>query len=539
MTTWGAVIDRQVIRRNAVELQSTEPAFDAHRVTQSQLLRAQQRLQALRDENAKLDEKCKSLAQHVRTLELAAAGVVSRTGREAELEAEVARLQKRVEEKTTQERDYYMTVLETKRLEGEKTSLLEEVTQLKKRQAEHENVLKMMKNDYAALKQENDVVRPKLGAVIDERDRCVKDLLAAKERIALMQETILEYEDQLNRIRKERRTNRDGAMAPSDESTQGLSTKASITNQQDVHSSSERPLLTTVAYTINNAHGDRPLYSACIADGGKTLISGGGDRTIRCWELSSGKALKTYTITDVPLSMDSTSHYLLAGCSDGIARFWDLNNFRTVELTGHHEKVVAASLSQSARNAFTASSDRTIKLWDVRSSTTQRTIMCQSSCNDLCVSGTLIISAHYNGSVWIWDDRAGGCGTEVKRVHQQGVTCVRLDSSGHRCVSLGRDGTICVRDVREMSRELICVRNKDICPSTNFARLALSLDGDLCAVGNARGEVLFASLETGHVLEHRLVGGHQQAVHSVVWTPCDWTPLLASIGEDKRVVVWK
>ncbi|PBJ74123.1 hypothetical protein BCY84_12955 [Trypanosoma cruzi cruzi] len=547
MNAWTAVIDRQILQRNAAEIRLTECVFDAHKITQSQLLRLQQRYQEIVEDNGRLDEKCKALMQHVRTLELAAAGVLTSTAREGELEAKVAELQKQLQDNITQEKDYYKNLYEAKRLTDENKVLQEEITRLKEQEAQRENVLRMLKNDYAALKQENSVVRPKLNTLISERDRCVKELLTAKDTIARMQDTILEYEDRWNQMQKEKRNSGIGFVMGATysdphfgDSVRGsCAVKDPAATLRDVSSALEVPVPTAEAYAINEAHGDRLLYATCAADGGKLLISGGGDRMIRHWDYSTGKALRSHPSTDVPLCVDSTSHYLLAGCADGVARFWDTHALRTVELTGHREKVVAAYLSQSAHNAFTASSDRTIKLWDVRKSTIQRTIMCSSSCNDICVGGSLIFSAHYNGSIWVWDRRTNDHGTEIKHAHQKGVTCVRLDPSGQRCVSLGRDGAVSVRDVREMSRELLRIEDYGICCSTNLARLAVSPDGALCALGNLQGEVLFVSLNTGRVLQERLVGGHVRAVHSVVWALCGSTPMLASIGEDKRIVAWK
>ncbi|ORC88589.1 Protein tipD [Trypanosoma theileri] len=559
METWTAVIERQILLRNAAEFQPMERVFIAHRVAQNQLLRSQQRLQELGDENAKLDEKNKNLAQHLRTLELAAAGVVNRTSREEELEAKVAELQKQVQQNITQEKDYYKSICEANRLTEENKSLKEELSHMKEQEKHRENVLRMMKHEYAALKQESEELRPKLCTILNERDRCIKDLLASKDTVAKMQEKILEYEDELNRIRKAKRQQGGDAATSTNTTSTNTTTTAPIHTDPAVLSGSassvrrgealarERETLlsldvqppSAVLYAIDGAHGDRMVYAACAADGGRLLITGGGDRNIRHWEFSTGKPLRTHSSTDVPLALDSTSHYLLAGCADGVTRFWDTHTLRTVELTGHSEKVVAAYLSQSAHSAFTASSDRTIKLWDVRRGMGQRTIMCTSTCNDLCVVDSYILSAHYNGSLWVWDRRTVGHSTEIKNAHHQGVTCVRIDPDGRRCVSLGRDNSICVRDVRDLKQELFRVENSDMRVSSNLTRLAISPDGKLCAVGNARGAVFLIKLDEGHILDTTLSGEHQNGVHSVIWEMCDSSPLLASIGEDKRVVVWK
>nr|CCC95320.1 unnamed protein product [Trypanosoma congolense IL3000] len=540
--SWVRIIDRQVVHRNASEMEPMEQVFHAHTLAQNQLLRLQQRLQKLTGDNAKLDEQNKELLQQIHTLELTSAGVISRAGREEKLEAKIGELQQQLQESLENEKDYYKNACEVKRLTDENTTLRNEIAQLKDRETQREDVLLMLRSEYAALKQENDTVRPKLNTAMNERDRCVKELISAKEAMACMQEEMMGYMDELNTLRKKAAGG--GSVEKTPESRREISHSSqhrdpysTCTHEASVVDVSRVP--SKILCTIQHTHGERPIYALCAAEGGKRIITGGGDRMLRHWGSDNGAVLHSHTSVDVPLCLDSVSNYLIVGCADGAARMWNTQTQRKTELTGHSEKVVAAYLSETAANAYTASSDRTIRLWDARQGVSQRTLINPSACNDLCALESLIFSAHYNGSICVWDVRAPRGGQrEIKCVHREGATCVRVCEERSCCVSLGRTGAISVRDTRAVEKELFRVEHNDMGTSTYLARFALSPGGNFCAVGNMCGSVRIVDLVAGRSLNRELRGGHLNGVKGVLWTQVGESVVLATIGDDRRLVLW-
>ena len=61
------------------------------------------------------------------------------------------------------------------------------------------------------------------------------------------------------------------------------------------------------------------------------------------------------------------------------------------------------------RNQVTGSHDRTIKIWDLNTGYTTKTLLCFSSCNDVVttVDGNAILSAHFDGNLRQWDMHTG------------------------------------------------------------------------------------------------------------------------------------
>lgn len=121
------------------------------------------------------------------------------------------------------------------------------------------------------------------------------------------------------------------------------------------------------------------------------LVSGSQDRTIRQWDLTSGKCLQTIDISfagriSQSSSLGSTTMLtptetspvigalqcfdaaLATGTKDGIVRLWDLRSGQIVRtLEGHTDAITA--LKFDSKNLVTGSLDRSVRIWDLRTGT--------------------------------------------------------------------------------------------------------------------------------------------------------------------------
>jgi uncharacterized coiled-coil DUF342 family protein len=560
---WLRDINQQLIIRNAVELKPSQRIFESYTLLRTSALQ----LQAVEAERQRLQMERSQLADRVRELERAAANTSVQTSRERALEAKKDELQDQLQLYMQRESEYYKGLTEMKELKGEKEELQKRVVstaaELEQRTAE----LQLLHKEYTSLRDEYERIR--LGAT--EAERSAREAKQAKEKISQLQERIATLEAEVKDLQRRLQAAIVGEKLEMDEDTRARcdACEAELTRNTaqratdtyvdaqllcSPHQRSSEP--TRGSMMITDAHNGSLLHGVCVLDDGKHFLTSGTDKYIRLWNRQRAQAEKHFSSNSIALSLDTSSHYLLAGCADHVVRFWDVNSLRVLEMTGHTEKVVAACLSSSAQHAFTASSDSTIKLWDIRRRESLRTLLCQSTCNDVTVAGDTIFSAHYNGKITVWDRRTAARSGEVA-AHQRVATCVRVSASGQLCVSLGKDNIISVRDARLFSKTLRTLAPEQLTVPMNWARLSLSPSGQVCAVGQGRSsDLLLVRLDRAPDASSPAVvktlkvsvpsAGVSEAgtctskgpIFSTAWGANEGGPLV-SISDDRCVVVWE
>jgi len=104
---------------------------------------------------------------------------------------------------------------------------------------------------------------------------------------------------------------------------------------------------------------------------GKLLASGAHGKTIKLWEIPSGKLLKTLEghKDDVrAVSFSPDGKFLASGSNDKTIRLWEMPSGKLVKtVKGHKHFVTAVSFSPDGRLLASGSHDHTIKLWEMPS----------------------------------------------------------------------------------------------------------------------------------------------------------------------------
>ncbi|BBD59134.1 WD-repeat protein [Nostoc sp. HK-01] len=113
---------------------------------------------------------------------------------------------------------------------------------------------------------------------------------------------------------------------------------------------------------------DDSVTSVSFSPDGKTLASGSYDKTIKLWNLETGKEIRTLkghdnTVRSVNFSPDGKT--LASGSSDKTIKLWNLETGKEIRtFKGHDNYVMSVSFSPDGKTLASGSLDKTIKLWN-------------------------------------------------------------------------------------------------------------------------------------------------------------------------------
>jgi WD40 repeat protein len=235
---------------------------------------------------------------------------------------------------------------------------------------------------------------------------------------------------------------------------------------------------------------------------GKFLVTGGKDRTVRVWEVTSGKQVRSFQghMKDViAVAVRPDGRQIASASDDGAIRLWDLNpsdEHRALDpetgkleatLTGHAAPVTSLAFFPDGNRLASAGGDRVVKVWDVAERKVVKELAGhESAILAVAVSpdGKLVASGAADRTVrgwdpeagkqaWVWTGKSAVCAVAVRKggatvaagtadgglvvlgvaggspkelfhqpAHVAGVACVAFDPDGTRAATVGGDGAV-------------------------------------------------------------------------------------------------
>ncbi|RKF55032.1 putative E3 ubiquitin ligase complex SCF subunit sconB [Erysiphe neolycopersici] len=96
------------------------------------------------------------------------------------------------------------------------------------------------------------------------------------------------------------------------------------------------------------------------------LISGSLDQTVRIWNWRTGECVNAYQAHDAGvIALNFVGNVLASGSMDTTVKVWNFEDKSVFVLQGHTDWVNAVRVDADSRTLFSASDDRTVRLWDL------------------------------------------------------------------------------------------------------------------------------------------------------------------------------
>ncbi|KAJ3299259.1 hypothetical protein HDU76_006362, partial [Blyttiomyces sp. JEL0837] len=283
---------------------------------------------------------------------------------------------------------------------------------------------------------------------------------------------------------------------------------------------------------------EEKIHSACMTHDGKLIASGSDDGSIVFWDVGTGKMLDwlEYESHAIAFSPDSTE--LAVACSDRVVRIFDVKSRKEVNRMDYYtDSVLSLRFISDGLYILSGSKDGTITIWDLQNPQNVKSLVGHTS--DVLVAcysdnGTLIASTAWDYTVRVWEEKTGRQIVKLEG-HSAAVKSICFsakDSTKPRVLSASLDKYIILWDV-ETGQQLWRTLN-----TSGILCCALSPDGKT-AVSGSQIVGSLSAWDLSNVNESSNVNpgnGHAEAISCIALSRDGRKAATASL--DGMILLW-
>jgi WD40 repeat protein len=258
------------------------------------------------------------------------------------------------------------------------------------------------------------------------------------------------------------------------------------------------------------------VNSITISPDGKYALSGSSDKTLKLWDLASGKEIRTFaghskSVDSVAIVPDGM--YVLFGSHNyNKLNIWDITSGKEIR-TFTTGGVRSVAISPDGKYALSVGNDNTLKLWHLASGKEIRTFTGHSYVSSVAISpdSKYALSGSYSNTLKLWDLASG---KEIRTFtgHSESVYSVAISPDGKYVLSGSSDKTVKLWDIAS-GEEIRTFTGH----SGGVASVAISPDGKYILSGSSDKTIKLWDLASGK--EVRTFTGHSENVRSVAISP--------------------
>jgi WD40 repeat protein len=177
-------------------------------------------------------------------------------------------------------------------------------------------------------------------------------------------------------------------------------------------------LATGAIRRVIEGHERDVLSVVCSGD---RIYTSGDDKTLRVWDLASGRPLKMWGPfeheTD-SCAVDPLRGRVVLGCDDGVIRVFDVETGATLAaVPAHRSGIKKVATSPATGDILSAAYDQQVLVWDARSFELKVRLDARRSTWERSFNwspdGASILAGTFDGTVLVWDAASGRCRDEI------------------------------------------------------------------------------------------------------------------------------